>query len=255
MMKNLRLLCHNVFWFQGYLFKTDQPLVPNQTIIVKLCELYRTVAPDVICLQEIQNVETFEKVAEVLQMDGKWCPGIDLPQYGGAMLWRKSLNGDIGRDARTAKLRTQRMWQMLRIDIGQQIIRICNVHLPSSRQLGEEMAAIHRINELKEAANDGEIPPEIVAGDMNEWPGNAVTATMQLCGYSDLAVLAGCGKQPSNIGVNRGDYIWSNRFFTDKFVSYGVITKEQLACSGFAGLPAEKTYLSDHLPIWAEFKM
>ena len=243
-MKQTTVLSHNVFWFQGVPFPTDKPPGPDMEILTRLCEIYGGVNPDVICLQEIQSEETFQAVSECLEMAGCYCPGRDLPQYGGAVFWRS----DSGRESHNSlgsTAETQRMWQIVEADGVGDCLRICNVHLPSARQLGREKAARQRIDELQQAIRSCEGGLDIIVGDFNERPGGPVGECMEKHGYVDAAVISNCMDQPTGIGSSRGDYIWVRREMSACFSKYSVAAKRELACG-----EAEKEYLSDHLPLW-----
>ena len=54
-MKQLTVLSHNAFWFQGVPFATDIPPEPDLEIVKRLCEIYRRTDPDAVCLQEIHS--------------------------------------------------------------------------------------------------------------------------------------------------------------------------------------------------------
>jgi len=244
-MKPLTLLSHNVFWFQGAPFASDTPPEPDAGILTRLCALYRELAPDVICLQEVQSREAFEQISGCLGMPGVWCAGVDLPQYGGAVFWQPGSGRSLG-CSRDAAVRTQRMWQTVLIGEGDRCLRICNMHLPSARQLGEARAAGQRLAELEDAIRS--CPPpglDVIAGDFNEPSGGGVDTCLNAHGYADLAALAGCADRPTNIGGGRGDFLRARRSLGERMRRYGVADKLQLACNG-----AGKLYLSDHLPLW-----
>ncbi len=242
-MKPFTILSHNAFWFQGAPFLTDKPPEPDLEILRQLCAIYRKLSPNVICLQEIQSQEAFERVSEELGMPGCYCPGKELPQYGGAVFWHP----DRGRHIQSSSgspARTQRMWQIVEVHGTHCCRRICNVHLPSGRQLGPERAAAQRISELQESIRSCETEPDVIVGDFNEQPGGPASEYVGSQGYVDSAVLSDRAGVPT-IGERRGDYIWIKKHIRNCFLDYDVAGQQDLACSN-----PGKQYLSDHLPLW-----
>jgi endonuclease/exonuclease/phosphatase family metal-dependent hydrolase len=240
-MKRLTILTHNAFWFQGVPFPTDRPGRPLPGIMEALVEIYRRLGADVLCVQEIRDEETFGRLAAALRMAGGYTPGGVLSQYGGAALWRQ---GRFLEDSRLQEPRPQRMWQLADVWAGQgPPIRVCNVHLPSSRQLGAG-AEGQRLKELS-CVIEREVRPGVVLGDFNEPPGGPVCQYMAGKGYSDAAALTGQGFRPTGLGDGRGDYIWVERTLRQALMEYGAMPKH-LTAANHAG----REYLSDHLPVW-----
>lgn len=243
-MKQLTVLSHNVFWFQGYPFPTDTPPAPDDGILERLCTIYRAVEPDIICLQEIQSRNTFEWIAEHMGMHGCYCPGKTLPQYGGAVLWHGLAARQV-RSSQDSAFKAQRVWQIVEVEGEGTCLRICNVHLPSARQLGPERAAEQRIAELQDLLRSGEKAPDIIAGDFNEQPGGPTGRYLEHHGYADAAVISHSASKPTAVGGGRGDYAWIKQQAGTGGPRYDVAAKSALAC-GDTG----KQYLSDHLPLW-----
>lgn len=243
-MKQFTVLSHNVFWFQGVPFLTDKPPAANMEVMKRLCALYQKIDADVICLQEIQNKETLEAVAQQMGMMSCYCPGTALTQYGGGLLWRHD-RGTPTRNSQGSAVETQRMWQTLEVPGANSSIRIGNVHLPSSRQLGQERANAQRLAELEALIGSVEGGLDIIVGDFNEWPDGPVGNCLERHGYVDSAVLLGRTEVPTLLGDHRGDYAWVKRQMSGRVLRYDVLGKESLA-----GNVADKHYLSDHLPLW-----
>lgn len=243
-MIQITILSHNAFWFQGVPFPGDRPPDPDGGVIERLCAVYREIHPDVVCLQEIQSRETFERVSVRLGMPGCYCPGTSLPQYGGATCWRPGAGRLLARSLDSA-IRTQRMWQTIEVEGGRVVLRICNIHLPSSRHLGRDRAAAQRIVELEDSIHACGRGPDVIAGDFNEAPGGPLTGCLDGYGYVDTAVCFDSDHVPTNTGGGRGDYIWIKKKLKDRIVTYAVADKQRLACD----IPG-KQYLSDHLPLW-----
>lgn len=243
-MKPFTVLSHNAFWFQGVPFPTDMPPEAHIEIVRRLCAIYRRINPDVICLQEIQNQETFQVVSEHLGMSGCYCPGKELPQYGGAVFWHPH-HGRQLHNSHGSTAKTQRMWQIAEVTGIDRRLRICNIHLPSGRQLGPEQAGAQRMAELLESIRSCEMELDIIVGDFNEQPNGPASKCLERHGYIDSAVLSDCADVPTNIGKKRGDYIWIERQMSNCVLDYDVAAKREIAC-GNTG----KQYLSDHLPLW-----
>jgi endonuclease/exonuclease/phosphatase family metal-dependent hydrolase len=241
--KRLRILCHNVFWFQGAPFEPEMPGKPQGRVFEALVELYKGLNADVICLQEIQSETVFGDLKIALGMDGEYCRGGVLKQYGGTMMWKTGCRVtpyDWSNDP------PQRMWQQARVpETG--VLRVCNVHLPSNRQLGRERSKLRRIEELRSATQVG---PQVFLGDFNEPPGGPVSDFMGSLGYMDAAEMTGRSKDPTSLNGNRGDQIWVSRFARDRMVGYGVLSARGLETSVVG-----KTHLSDHLPLWIEMEI
>lgn len=234
------ILSHNIFWLQGVPFETDQPGAPRADVLATLVSVYAEINPDVICIQEVQSRAAFDLVRSAVGMDGTFCPGATLSQYGGATFWH---SGRPVSDGTGAEDPPQRVRQLTQVDTGQSgALTVCNVHLPSSRQLGKEGGALRRLEELEMAT---ESMPDVVIGDFNEGPGGAVAGYMAERGYLDAAVLRGKGDVRSSVGGLRGDQIWIRSDLGVRLAEYSVLSKGDLA-TRLDG----KTYLSDHLPLW-----
>jgi endonuclease/exonuclease/phosphatase family metal-dependent hydrolase len=244
-MSELRIVSHNAFWFQGAPFGTDRPGSPDPAILAALVEIYRRLRPDVLALQEIQDECTFERLAAALAISGRYCPGGQLAQYGGAIFWRA---GSFVADWRSSAVTPRRMWQMVQLRAASSTVRICNMHLPSSRQLGKEVAARARATELL-AVLDGTGAPAVVMGDFNEAPGGPVGACFTARGYLDAAVVAGFGDRSTSLGGGRGDQIWIHGSLRGRLAEYGVVEKRVLKPAGRG-----KESLSDHFPLWVTLK-
>jgi len=248
-MGQFTLLSHNVFWFQGVPFPTDQPPAPNAEIMKRLCAIYRDLNPDVISLQEIQSEETFQMVSEQLKMPGCYCPGEELPQYGGAVFWTSPRGAQI-HSSHESPLATQRMWQVVEVGQADSCLRIGNIHLPSQRQLGPEKSAAQRVTETLDAINSCELGLNFVAGDFNEQYGGAVSECLEAQGYVDAAAISDWVDRPTGISGGRGDFIWVREQASNSLLHYGVVGKQIFECGDI-----NKQYLSDHLPLWVTMEI
>ncbi len=238
-MSTLRLVSHNVFWGQGAPFDTDQPGPVRSDIVNQLTELLLESNPDVLCLQEVQSASTFSSWSATMEAPGVYCPGLELVQYGGAILSKLS---SAVTDATSAVARPQRMWQLVEFPFGASSVRIANVHLPSARQVGQAQAAKDRVSELTIILSHR---PSVVVGDFNEQPGGGVDELMGSAGFLDAAVVTGSGDLPTSLGGGRGDRVWVHESLVGSLIEYGVLGKSELATD------LDMTdYLSDHLPLW-----
>ena len=137
------------------------------------------------------------------------------------------------------------MWQMAAISgKGSQDVTVCNVHLPSARQVGETAAVRHRVQELARVVRTR---PQVVVGDFNEAPGGGVSDFMAGQGYVDAAVLTNQALKPTSLAGKRGDQVWVHASCRGRVAGYGVLVEKDLATS-IEG----KTHLSDHLPLWVD---
>lgn len=242
-MAQICILCHNAFWFQGAPFEPEAPGEPEDGVFRALVALYRGLNADAICLQEVQGEAVFRRLREALRMRGAFRAGGRLRQYGGAMLWR---SGARVADSGGVEDPPQRMWQVARVSVDEGEVVVCNVHLPSARQLGRAAAAKRRVEELAAAVEAG---PDVVAGDFNEAPGGPVGAFLAEAGYVDTAVLAGKEDTGTSLGGKRGDQIWVRAPWASRVIEYGVVPMAKLAASMDG-----KTHLSDHLPLWVRLE-
>jgi exonuclease III len=236
----ITILCHNVLWFQGMPYTSDQPSAPTEPVLNRLCALYRELAPDVLCLQEVQDDATHRKVAASVGMAGVFCPAHRQPQYSGAVYWR---HGNLAADSASANARPWRMWQKVLVRAGIHDLVICNIHLPSSRQLDEETAARARVTDLEQILTLSP-KPDIIAGDFNEGPGGPSTAFLMQHGYVDSAPLVQSKVSSTGEGKPRSDQIWVSDALQHCVAGFSVMPWDKLKCA----IPG-KTHLSDHLPL------
>jgi endonuclease/exonuclease/phosphatase family metal-dependent hydrolase len=238
----MRIVTHNAFWFQGAPFAPEVPGPADAHVLDRLVAIYQNLAPDVLCLQEIQNEETFRLVAQALQMTGAYCPGGALPQYGGAVLGKA---GRVLADSREAARQTQRLWQMVEAPRADgRALRVANVHLPSSRQLGAQAAAQCRSDEMA-AVLDRRDPPEVVVGDFNEQPGGGVSEVLAARGYLDAAEIAARGELGTTASGHRPDQVWVLATMREHLVGCAAVSEAAMRTD----LPG-KRHLSDHFPVW-----
>ena len=224
--RQLTIVSHNAFWFQGHPFETDAPGDPLDGIVEGLVALYRAKAPDVICLQEIQSEFAFRRIREALGMSGAYCPGGHFSQYGGATFWRR---GRVVADIRSVSRLPQRMWQITSIARhGTEPLTIANIHLASARHLGEGGAAPSRIQDLEQLLSQ-KARPVVVAGDFNEAPDGGVSEYLSAQGYVDTAPLTSHPDISTGINKARSDQIWIQDGAQDQVREFGIFAREALA--------------------------
>jgi endonuclease/exonuclease/phosphatase family metal-dependent hydrolase len=228
-----------VFWFQGVPFEPSEPGGADPEVLARLVAMYRSLEPDLLCLQEVQTAGVFDGLCERLAMRGAWRPGGLMPQYGGALLSR-----DVRpvADSRDEPDPPERMWQIGELD-G---VRVANVHLPSSRHMGEERASEQRLHEMGRVID---YAPDVIAGDFNEQPGGPLGEFLRAHAYEDAAMLTNRADLGTTYKGRRGDQIWISTARQSHLAGYNVVGIEKM----LAGLPG-KTYLSDHFPLWIDLR-
>jgi endonuclease/exonuclease/phosphatase family metal-dependent hydrolase len=247
---SLRLVSHNAFWFQGFPFGGDQPGPANGDVLRALAGLYRELAPDVLCVQEVQSPETATALAEALEMEFVYAPGGGYPQYGAAVYSPWPL---AGRPSAAVEALDR---IILRVEVAPRErapLLVANVHLPSNRQRGKAGGAAQRAAEVHVAvAPDPETgrPVDVALGDLNEDPDGPCAGLLAGWGYADAALAQGMGEVASNVkGNKRGDQIWLAPDVARRLERYFVVDGERLAIGW-----GEKTALSDHLPIGIDLR-
>ena len=234
------VLSHNAFWFQGMPYEPDTPDGPVEAVLNRLCRLYRECEPHVLCLQEVQDEATHRRVAAGVGMAGAFCQANRQRQYSGAIYWRQ---GKLASDSASGQVHPWRMWQKAAVRTGSRDLVVCNLHLPSSRQLGEEAASCARLTDLEHMLAH-EPSPDVIAGDFNEGPAGSSTSFLMQQGYVDTAFLVESKVQSTGDGKPRSDQIWVADAFRGAVSGFSVLGWDELRTS----LPG-KTHLSDHLPL------
>mgnify|MGYP006413229327 CR=1 FL=1 len=201
---SLSVVSHNCYWFQGAPSLWGQER--NQAhprIVEALTRLYRQLAPDVLCLQEVPSEEAAQCLADGLGMQVAFARGGTREAYGGSVLWR-------GLDAEAEDLTFssgvavfERVCLVLRGKGPQSDWRLANVHLSSNRYAPGRKGDPVRLAELQALFADCQ--PDVVAGDFNATPGSPAYLDMEARGYTQGGVLA-C--EPVAPEERRVDYIW-----------------------------------------------
>lgn len=228
----LTLLTHNVYWMQGTPFQGKNPGPGRREIIDGLAALYRSLCPDVICLQEVQSAETAQDISSTMKVRGHYTRGGTFLQYGGSVLCNFA-------DVVSRSENVERHWTKIRVTPpGSPPLTVCSVHLP----YGADKRNI-RIAELQ-AMLSAPPRPEIVCGDFNSLMDSDIHAEMVRQGYVDCAVARECEHIASttNPSGRRIDYVWIDASLRERLAGYCVIGADRLDLGG-------GRFLSDHLPV------
>jgi len=244
--RGIRFVSHNVFWFQGSSFATDEPPSPRGEIVEALCALYREMRADVLCLQEVQSEAAARRIADFLDMEWIFRPGGGHPQYGGAVFSRWPMR-ELPLEGAFVVDRT-----LLRVEVRPREARpycLVNIHLPSHRQHGVEGGQKRRLEELGRVV--GEVKTDMLLGDFNERPGGPCSMLLREGGrYHDVAIACFAGEMPTNLSKPpgfRGDQIWLSNSRNGDLAGYFCVSRKRLSLRHEPG-----TFLSDHLPIGCE---
>lgn len=244
----MRILTHNTYWFQGNPPRWGKERVAEvPEVLNALIDLYSTARVDILCLQEVHCGLLAEKIASVLEMHS-WihASGGLRPEYGGAVMsMREALLNDNTRY--NGKWLYERVHMRVTLDEDGSRFVIAAVHLPSNRfMISAEEGDTVRIMELKRILTEP-CRPDIVVGDMNCKPGSLPYRFMQEVGYIDAAEAAGCAHSMQC----RIDYIWIDRKFENRLLSFSMLDKDNFVQENADG---EIWRLSDHAPLLAEIK-
>lgn len=235
----ITLISHNTYWFQGAPSLWGQERTQaHPRVLHALAALYRRLAPDVLCLQEVPSNDVATRLARDLNMQVAFAQGGARTQYGGAVLWRgfEADAEDLTRAGGGTAF--ERMCLGLR-GAGPEGLNIVNVHLSSNRFAPDGEGDRVRLAEL--AALFASCPaPDIVVGDFNATPGGTVYTSMATRGFVE------CGTQACREVVpkkRRVDYVWirsATRLETEPLL---------FEPSGFELDADSGIQLSDHPPV------
>jgi len=241
------LLTHNAYWFQGHpsLWGREE-IRAHPRIVGSLIRLYRELAPEVICLQEVPRSKEARELAKVLGMSAIFASGGLRRGYGGAIFWRDEA-GAVVEDLTHAPvsgagafericLRWTGRWQGMPLTV-------VDVHLSSNRFAPEGRGEPVRLAELAALFATGPAP-DVVAGDFNAVPDSQVYEEMVERGYQDAGL--GCDEH-GRAASQRVDYIWVREDSPLSLRRFGVVTGDRFALEG-----GEGAALSDHHPVWAD---
>lgn len=254
----MRLITHNVYWFQGYPSHWGaERISAAPPVFDALAHLYAAAQVDILCLQEVHDAELAERLARQLGMTG-WihAPGGIRSDYGGVILSRFPAHfRDLTRDG--AAPPHERVHLRASIDREGDRYEVAVVHLPSDRFQGASGNAA-RVAELRRVV-DTSPRPDIVVGDMNSQPNSLPYQFMLEAGYVDAAVAQGLAVERSR--WSRGtivpakysniDYIWIDQAQAHRLTAFTPLDTDLFQCQTPDGHPG---HLSDHPPLlmaWA----
>lgn len=249
--ERFRIVSHNVFWFQGVPFSSDQPPAPDERIFKELIDLYQQIDPDMISFQEIQSADTAEALANALGFHFVYTEGRAYPQYGGAVLSRQPVEFI----PLPSESPVERVIQRVRLHPeGRSPLTLSNVHLPSGRQGGPEAGRAQRLAEIPLAmgkSTNSDHFTDVIVGDFNENPNGPCADFLKKQGYDDTAQLCGAEMtSSSSLRSKRGDQIWLSKRMISRLQAYFTVHIEHMI-SGADG----KEFISDHLPIGIDLNL
>ncbi|HPU83929.1 MAG TPA: endonuclease/exonuclease/phosphatase family protein [Candidatus Latescibacteria bacterium] len=244
----MRIVVHNVYWFQGCPSRWGAERVAAAPAVFDgLVELYASLSPDVICLQEVQNPDLVATAAKKLGM-ASWihARGGVKTDYGGAILTR---NPSEMRDLTSngSEPPHERVHVRAQVTNGKDILEIACVHLPSNRFAGSpEEGSRARVAEVEQVLRCSPVP-DIVVGDMNFRKGSEPYLLMKSSGY----VNAGETDVAEDSPERKGDHIWLLPAAVRRLERFFVVTGEP-----FVQTDADGTVwrLSDHHPLVADLR-
>jgi len=239
----VKIISHNVYWFQGHPFSESCPGAPNQEILRRLCTLYREKEAAILCLQEIQSEDVAMAVAAEMQMDVLYTPGAIHAQYGSMIA--TSLRSPF-RLPNGAPTILERSLVAARVPLPSGTLGVTSIHLTSGRQTSPAEAKAARVREISEFLTSHGVETDILAGDFNEDPDGEVAGLLRARGFVDTASVFGKASIGASVsGTRRRDLIWVKAKWQSRLLDYGVV-QEELAVSDLKG----KSFLSDHRPVW-----
>ncbi len=242
----IRVVSHNVYWFQGHPFSGTNPGAVEPEVFQRLCHLYRSLEPTVLCLQEIQGAEVSTALAAQMQMETLYSPGGVYPQYG-CLLASKLCPAAPFPKGPTL----ERSIVAAHIPLPKGTLGIASIHLSSGRQTGPAAAKAARLQEMTEFLARHEAEIDIIAGDFNEAPNGGVGDLLRARGFVDASTIFGKEEVSTRAGGNgRKDLIWIKAERQNQVVDYGVAIEELAADD----LP-DKAFLSDHRPLWVTLEL
>ena len=231
----LRIVTHNALRMEGL-----PELAGKMDVAEMLARLYLELTPHVLCLQEVQSIRDAERLAGLLGMRFRFEPARIAPKYGGAVFVSPKLPFGYEPISSVRKASFERICQLLEIWVGDSIVTICNLHLPSGVQHPEDGGQGVRMREISEVIS---LMPDVIVGDLNSLPESPVYRKLQESGYMDAAVEAGKGDVPTC--TERIDYVWINSQAGLELADYTVIFRTEAISEELV------RSLSDHLPVSA----
>ncbi len=237
----MKILTHNVYWFQGAPSRWGTERVADvPEVFDALCQLYESVAVDVLCLQEVHKPALVDLLAQKLGMSTRFhAPGGLRPDYGGAILCRGEVSfKDCTRES------TGDPHERIHLRASFNKFELASVHLPSNRFANSaEEGDVARVGELTRILS--KMPkPNVLVGDMNCKPDSLPYQFIADAGNVDAAAVAG----GEAVLKRRVDYMWLDVAWASRLVRFEVLD-EGAFCRETQGVSWK---LSDHPPLLME---
>ncbi len=239
------IITHNAYWFQGCpsVWGRERAMA-HPRVLHSLTALYASLHPNLLCLQEVPEKATFDRLARELNMHGLYAPGGIRAVYGGAVLVNdpsatfRNHSSTITPTGRPF----ERVCIAVRVAFGNRRLLLVNIHLSSNRYLPPDQGERIRLAEL-DTLFTLYPHPDLVVGDMNATPQSAVYLEMTTRGYVDTGLLG--GDLPTTVDGRRLDYIWIHNSLAH------LVSESHLADDRKFYLPSTRppTALSDHRPV------
>jgi len=230
------LWSHNAYWFQGAPSLWGEELqVPHPKALAALNELYASLQPDILLLQEVPGPDVSAALSDALNMRSHFVPGGERSAYGGCILWNRDLDvivEDLSSCRTSAGIHFERIFMHLVLRIGNRKLSVINLHLSSNRFAPDGQGEPVRLAEICTALTQV-ASPAVVAGDFNATSESRVYEHMVQAGFHE--------PHPDKNGVRRIDYVW---------IDSSQLQAEALAMPENFEIPDQTNIaLSDHLPV------
>ncbi len=236
----MRILSNNIYWLQGYPSPNNQPDPASLTVLEELKRHYDALQVDIICLQEIQNIETYILLANSLGRSGVYCPGQRYAWYGGAVF---AEHAELCDSSSQRNDDSDRFWAHAQIQHAGTTCSIVTLHLPSNLNRDNASATQKRQQELTQILENKH--PDIICGDFNQIANQWLSHCMAAHGYSDAAVLSNCANAASCAkSANRIDYFWVKDCHAQK-----VNSLSHTLAKDFTSTAPGRRFISDHVPV------
>jgi endonuclease/exonuclease/phosphatase family metal-dependent hydrolase len=240
------ILTHNVYWFQGKPSRWGEERVAHAPEVFReLMQLYKSVLPDIVCLQEVHERGLGADASDALGLPARiHAEGGVRPDYGGVILAQA---GTKMRDLTRVdgQVLHERVHLRAHVRDGAGSIEIACVHLPSNRFAGSpaggDKARLMELDQVLRIAPR----PDVIVGDMNFRVDSLPYRFMREAGYTDSAVALGAEYSVER----RVDYIWLAPTCAARLRRLVVLDGGMFRRKDTDG---ETWLLSDHPPLLAE---
>jgi endonuclease/exonuclease/phosphatase family metal-dependent hydrolase len=242
----MRVLTHNVYWFQGHPSLWGEERVAERPEVLRaLGQFYASAEVEVLCLQEVHRSDLAQAIAQELGMTA-WlhAPGGLRPDYGGVIMCRREAHlrdctqVDGAPPHERIHLRAAIQWDGIQLELAM-------IHLPSNRFADSVDAGdAARIGELERMFAE-QPRPNVIVGDMNSLPDSLPYRFMQDSGYTDAV-----GSMGDDATLeHRVDYVWIDNKYAHRLEAAAVLDHDLLRRTS----PHDPTWqLSDHPPLLME---